>query len=196
MKKLARLFLSVQPFPFKRWLETDLIIKDQTGLLFLEFNDAKNILTFVRRHEAEKMVFPLNVMFQIYKTAKKGCAIYRNFSKFGCGFAVFDISVPDFSSFLFCIEILNPFLSTSKVPFELNEKPKLYCRILNKLEVICLTWNGLYPKVKKEKKKIIKTGYHAFVYLGIQTARNKLGKQINCPRSLKSKSLLSVQEDY
>ena len=84
---------------------------------------------------------------------KKGCAIYRNFSKFGCGFAVFDISVPDFSSFLFCIEILNPFLSTSKVPFELNEKPKLYCRILNKLEVICLTWNGLYPKVKKEKKK-------------------------------------------
>ena len=72
MKKLARLFLSVQPFPFKRWLETDLIIKEQTGLLFLEFNGAKNILTFVRRHEAEKMVFPLNVMFQIYKTAQKG----------------------------------------------------------------------------------------------------------------------------
>ena len=126
---------------------------------------------------------------------KKRWAIYRNFGKFGCGFAVFDVSVPDFSSFLFCIEILNPFLSTSKIPFELNEKPKLYCRILNKLEVICLTWNGLYPKVKKEKKNI-KTGYHAFVYLGIQTARNKLGKQINCPRSLKSKSLLSVQEDY
>ena len=93
---------------------------------------------------------------------KKGFAIYRNFSRFGCGFAVFDVSVPDFSSFLFCIEILNPFLSTSKIPFELNEKPKLYCRILNKLEVICLTWNGLEtdlkrtwngPKVKKRKKK-------------------------------------------
>ena len=37
-----------------------------------------------------------------------------------------DVFVPDFSSFLFCIEILNPFLSASKVPFELNEKPKVF----------------------------------------------------------------------
>ena len=67
------------------------------------------------------------MIFRIYKTAKKAVpAIYRNFGKFGCGFAVFDVSVPDFSSFLFCIEILNPFLSPSKVPFELNEKPKLF----------------------------------------------------------------------
>ena len=78
------------------------------------FNDAKNILTFKKiqnslHYEAEKMLFPLNVMFQIYKTTKKAWAIYRNFSKSGCGFAVFDVSVPDFSSFLFCIEILNPF---------------------------------------------------------------------------------------
>ena len=50
----------------------------------------------------------------------------QNFGKSGCVFAVFDVSVPDFSSFLFCIEILNPFLSISKVPFELNEKPKLF----------------------------------------------------------------------
>ena len=60
------------------------------------------------------------------RPSKKRCAIYRNFGKSGCVFAVFDVSVPDFSSFLFCIEILNPFLSTSKVPFELNEKPKLF----------------------------------------------------------------------
>ena len=76
MKKLARLFLSVQPFPFKRWQGTILILKEQTGLLFLGFNDAKNILTFKKiqnslHYEAEKMLFPLNVMFQIYKTTKK-----------------------------------------------------------------------------------------------------------------------------
>ena len=51
--------------------------------------------------------------------------------------------------------------------------------ILNKLVVICLTRTGHWPKVKK--KNTIKTVYHAFVYLGIQTARNKLGKHINCP---------------
>ena len=39
---------------------------------------------------------------------------------------VFYVSFSDFSPFLFCIEILNPFLSPSKVPFELNEKPKLF----------------------------------------------------------------------
>ena len=66
------------------------------------------------------------MIFRIYKTAKKAVGIHRNFGKYGCGSAVFDVSVPDFSSFLFCIEILNPFLSTSKVPFELNEKPKLF----------------------------------------------------------------------
>ena len=31
-----------------------------------------------------------------------------------------------FTAVLFCIEILNHFLSTSKVHFELNEKPKLF----------------------------------------------------------------------
>ena len=51
--------------------------------------------------------------------------------------------------------------------------------ILKKLVVICLTRTGHCPKVKK--KNIIKTVYHAFVYLGIQAARNKLGKHINCP---------------
>ena len=50
--------------------------------------------------------------------------------------------------------------------------------ILKKLVVICLTRTGHCPKVKK---KIIKTVYHAFVYFGIQTARNKLGKHINRP---------------
>ena len=53
------------------------------------------------------------------RPSKKQCAIYRNLVNL-------DVFVPDFSSFLFCIEILNPFLSTSKVPFELNEKPKLF----------------------------------------------------------------------
>ena len=53
------------------------------------------------------------------RPSKKRCAIYRNLVNL-------DVFVPDFSSFLFCIEILNPFLSTSKVPFELNEKPKLF----------------------------------------------------------------------
>ena len=52
--------------------------------------------------------------------------------------------------------------------------------ILKKLVVICLTRTGHCPKVKK-KKNIIKTVYHAFVYLGIQAARNKLGKHIKCP---------------
>ena len=33
---------------------------------------------------------------------------------------------------------------------------------------------------KKNNKNIIKPVYHAFAY-GIQTARNKLGKHINCP---------------
>ena len=46
MKKLAGLFLSVHPFPCNRRQETVLMLKEQTGLLFLEFNDAKNILTF------------------------------------------------------------------------------------------------------------------------------------------------------
>ena len=111
---------------------------------------------------------------------KKRWAIYRNFGKYGCSFAVFDVSVPDFSCFLFCIEILNPFLCPSKVPFELNEKPKLFVWFsVKKLVVICLTRTGHCPKAKK-KKNTIKTVYHAFVYLGIQTARNKLGKHINC----------------
>ena len=35
-------------------------------------------------------------------------------------------------------------------------------------------------KQKKNNKNIIKPVYHAFAY-GIQTARNKLGKHINCP---------------
>ena len=52
--------------------------------------------------------------------------------------------------------------------------------ILKKLVVICLTRKEHCSKVKKDKN-IIKTVYHAFVYLGIQTARNKLGKHINCP---------------
>ena len=70
------------------------------------------------------MMFPSKYDFpDLPDRQKKRWAIYRNFGKFGCGFAVFDVSVPDFSSFLFCIEILNPFLSPSKVPFELNEKP-------------------------------------------------------------------------
>ena len=51
--------------------------------------------------------------------------------------------------------------------------------ISKKLVVICLTRTGHCPKVKK--RNIIKTVYHAFVYLGIQAARNKLGKHINCP---------------
>ena len=55
--------------------------------------------------------------------------------------------------------------------------------ILKKPVVICLTRTGHCSKVKKKKKNknIIKTVYHAFVSLGIQTARNKLGKHINCP---------------
>ena len=36
-------------------------------------------------------------------------------------------------------------------------------------------------KKKSINKNIIKTLYHAFVYLGIQTARNKFAKHINCP---------------
>ena len=54
--------------------------------------------------------------------------------------------------------------------------------ILKKLVVICLTRTGHCPKVNKKKnnKNIIKPVYHAFAY-GIQTARNKLGKHINCP---------------
>ena len=36
-------------------------------------------------------------------------------------------------------------------------------------------------KKKSINKIIIKTLYHAFVYLGIQTARNKFAKHINCP---------------
>ena len=46
MKKWARRFLSVHPFPCNRRQKTVLMLKEQTGLLFLEFNDAKNILTF------------------------------------------------------------------------------------------------------------------------------------------------------
>ena len=54
--------------------------------------------------------------------------------------------------------------------------------ILKKLVVICLTRTGHCPKVNKKNnnKNIIKPVYHAFAY-GIQTARNKLGKHINCP---------------
>ena len=33
------------------------------------------------------------------------------------------------------------------------------------------------------------------LYLAIQTARNKLGEQINCLRSLKSKFFVSIQEE-
>ena len=99
-----------------------------------------------------------------------------------------------FLTFLCLILVL--FCSVLRFWIPSQRKTKAFCRILKKLKVICLTWTGLCPKVKKEKKNIIKTGYHAFVYLGIQTAWNKLGKQINCPRSLKSKFLLSVQEDY
>ena len=50
--------------------------------------------------------------------------------------------------------------------------------ILKKLVVICLTRTGHCPKVNKIN--IIKPVYHAFAY-GIQTARNNLGKHINCP---------------
>ena len=138
-------------------------------------------------YEAEKMVFPLNVMFQIYKTAKKSGGRFIEI------LVNLDV-VLRFLTFLCLILVLFCSVLRFWIPFE--PKTKAFCRILKKLKVICLTWTGLCPKVKKEKKNIIKTGYHAFVYLGIQTVRNKLGKQINCPRSLKSKFLLSVQEDY
>ena len=52
MKKWARRFLSVHPFPCNRRQETVLMLKEQTGLLFLEFNDAKNILTFKKTHNS------------------------------------------------------------------------------------------------------------------------------------------------
>ena len=56
-----------------------------------------------------------------------------------------------FLTFLCLILVLFCSVLRFWIPFE--RKTKVFCRILKKLKVICLTWTGLCPKVKKEKKK-------------------------------------------
>ena len=55
---------------------------------------------------------------------------------------------------LFC-SVLRFWILFSPLPRSpLNEwKTKAFCRILKKLVVVCSTWTGLCPKVKKKKKK-------------------------------------------
>ena len=91
------------------------------------------------------MVFPLNV---------HDVPNLQDHQKSGGRFIEILVNLVVVSRFLtFLCLILVLFCSVLRfwIPFE--RKTKAFCRILKKLKVICLTWTGLCPKVKKEKKK-------------------------------------------